>query len=102
MSERPARPESEHEGYEWVVVPRPNWRPVTGRRCRQLVSRPGTTGRHGCGEPAVAELNRGVYRSGSRRDQWWAYCPEHLGEYGNWIEDGQVMCWNLRKTGDPQ
>jgi hypothetical protein len=90
--ERPAPPENAwaDEGYEYVAVVHEKWRLVSGKRCRLLVE-----GRKGCGEPSVAEFNRSY---SSRRENWWAYCPDHL--YGNWIEGGQVMHWILRKVGE--
>lgn len=94
MSERPARPGSEHEGYEFVAVPEHagHWRPVTGKKCRRMLD-----GHRYCRQPSVAETNRSGRPGGQN---WWAYCADHL--YGRWIEDGQVMHWILRKTGDPQ
>lgn len=89
---RPAPPPLEHEGYEWVgVVAGPEWQARGyGRACRAGAGRAGP----GCGQPAVACLNRGIStRTWGRRNSWWGYCAEHM--YGRWIEDGQVMEWQL-------
>lgn len=84
------------EGYELAAVVSPDWRLVTGKPCARKV------GRGTCRRPAVAELNRGHDRRGSRDrqsrivDAWWPYCMDHM--YGNWIEDGKVMHWILREV----
>jgi len=51
-----------------------------------------------CREKAVAELNRKLRRRGKVHDMWWAYCAAHM--YGRWIEDGKIMSWRVRETGD--
>ena len=77
------------DGYEQVAVTSSlNWRLVSGKRCR----------RPRCPNPAVAELNRGAYCASGRRDNWWAYCETHVGDYRSWVEDGQVMHWALREV----
>jgi hypothetical protein len=98
---RPHRPESACPGFEWTVEPRSNWRLATGKRCRHLVSGGEAGRRHGCGQPSVAEINRGrhVWGKGTT-DSWWAYCDNHLREYGNWIEDGRVMSWTFHQVAD--
>lgn len=85
---RPEPPYEAPEGWSWAAQPAQNWRLVTNRRCRRLLGGP----RRGCGVPAVAELDRGY-----TRPAWWAYCAEHM--YGRWIEDGQVMRWQLVLDG---
>lgn len=87
---RPEPPYEAPEGWSLVARPAPDWRPVTGRRCRRLL---GGAPRRGCGAPSVAEMRRAGYP----RPTWWAYCPEHL--YGQWIEDGQVMRWQMVQDG---
>lgn len=88
--DRTTGPEPPHDadnGLHWEAVPEANrdWRLVTGKGCRLR------TGTHiVCGQPAVAELNRGKCQG----ESWWAYCADHL--YGRWIENGQVMSWRLR------
>jgi hypothetical protein len=80
------------DGYEWHVQPNLDWRiPSAYQRCRQ----------HHCDTPPVADMNRPRYLYRERRsvDRWWAYCAEHM--YGNWIEDGKVVCWILRERGEP-
>lgn len=95
MAERPASPWPETDGFESVAVPDPNWRPMLGKRCRRMTG----PGRTVCREPSAAEMNRGyAARSGPRRENWWAYCADHL--YGRWIEDGKVMHWILREKQD--
>jgi hypothetical protein len=98
MTERPEPGWEAPEGFGRVAVVNEGWRLVTGKRCRQFV-----VGHRACGRPSVAEINRGAYLRGRGRvDRFWAYCADHL--YGNWIEDGQVMHWILRRlldaTGD--
>jgi hypothetical protein len=95
MTDRPAPPREAPEGQQYVAVEDrfgPGWRLVTGKRCRfARYHLPA------CGQPAVAELDRGR-RAG--REKWWAYCPAHL--YGRWVEDGKVMCWVVReRPGTP-
>ena len=88
-TERPPRPEPEWDGFEWAAAPNPGWRLTTGKRCRWMMP-----GRRSCKQPSVAAINRAMP---GHRQNWWGYCGEHL--YGNWIEDGQVMHWTLRKIG---
>jgi hypothetical protein len=79
-------------GFHLEAGPDKEWRLVSGEKtCRRR------EGKHSsCPRKAVAEFNRrrrgAVYPYGPR-DNWWAYCPEHM--YGRWIEDGQVMHWRL-------
>jgi len=87
-TERPPRPATEWDGFEYVAAPDPNWRLVTGKPCRWMMP-----GRRSCKQPSVAAINR----PGRLRENWWPYCSEHL--YGRWIEDGQVMHWILREIG---
>lgn len=89
---RPAPPEAPPEGYHWRARVDPQWRLVTGKRCRRRLDGPGHVY---CTADAVAEFDRSWGIGPKRR--WWAYCPHHL--YGRWIEDGQVMGWVLRKDG---
>jgi hypothetical protein len=94
---RPQAPGAAPEGHHWEAVPDTSlrWRvsagtaPAVSRRCRY--------GRPSCKRPAVAEIDRGSYRNGSRVPSWWAYCERHL--YGRWIEDGVVMGWRLAEDG---
>lgn len=93
IAERPAPTWDVPPGFHHKAIEHDDWRLVSGKRCRRVAQR-----REVCGKPAVAELNRGRYRSVvnsdlRRVDYWWAYCPEHL--YGNWIENGKVMHWIL-------
>lgn len=63
----------------WVPEWDPDWEllgPEVERRCRFK----------GCGERAVARMNRGLTRNGYLRELWWHYCPDHL--YGRRISDG--------------
>jgi hypothetical protein len=82
------RPEWEApDGWELAVEPVPGWRMVTAiKRCR----------RRRCLHPAIAELNRGAHPS-TGNPQWWAYCPCHLADYRDWVQDGQVVHWNMRQ-----
>lgn len=94
MTGRPVDTREIPEGYELAAVPDPDWRLVSGKRCRMREGQCST-----CGSDAVAELDRGwgarYGRHRSREHDWWAYCPDHM--YGRWIEGGQVMHWILRK-----
>jgi hypothetical protein len=78
-------------GYHYEASPEQHglrWRLASGRKCRA-----GAGGGHNaCGRPCVAELRRAAIRVA-----WWAYCEQHL--YGRWIEDGQVMHWQLAEDG---
>lgn len=79
------------DGYHLVAVPTSSiesaghWQLAEGKRCRAGASR----GRKACGDPSIAELNRGT----DQYPAWWAYCPSHL--YGQWVEDDQLMRWIL-------
>jgi hypothetical protein len=79
------------EGYELVAEVDPGWRIVTGKKCRRTER--GTR----CGQPSVAELDRGAatWPGRKREHDYWAYCPSHL--YGCFVEDGQVWRWVLRE-----
>jgi hypothetical protein len=104
MSERLPKPESEYDEYEWAVQPRPNWRLATGKECRsRLTSAEAGGDKYAyCHQPSVAEINRGHHGSiVGRVDNWWGYCERHLTDYGNWIEDGQVVSWMLREKSVP-
>jgi hypothetical protein len=85
---RPEPPEMP-EGCHAAAVPDPEWRLASGKPCRMGAGK----GRPACGQPSVAELNRGYsgWRGAKQLPNWWAYCGDHL--YGRWIEDGQVMHW---------
>ena len=93
--ERPVDHREVPEGYELAAEPDPDWRLVSGKRCRRGFGR----GRPACTSEAVAELNRNARRPGAR-ESWWAYCERHL--YGRWVEDGKVMQWVLRERGTGQ
>ena len=85
------------EGYEWVAEVNPDWRLVTGKLCRRQGK-----GHRLCRQEAVAEVAREQTTSYAKADLrtrtvWWPYCPEHM--YGNWIENGQVTHWVLRRIG---
>lgn len=87
MADRPDPQREVPDGFELVAEPDPDWRLVTGKRCRS-----GAGYHHSaCGQPSVAELNRSTIA----RPRWFAYCGKHL--YGRWIEGGQIMHWILRK-----
>jgi hypothetical protein len=81
--ERPEPTYEAPEGWHFEAVIDKDWRLVeTDKKCRMM------TRYKVCGQPAVAELNRGRLS-----ERWWAYCPDHL--YGRWVENGHVMMWRL-------
>lgn len=88
------------DGFELVAVPDEEWRIETGRPCRRAGA-----GSKVCGMPPVASFNRRRlvratdYRAERRVDSWWSYCIDHL--YSRWVENGTVMVWVLRETGNP-
>jgi hypothetical protein len=75
-----------------VAVVDPDWRLDGTHLCARKLA-----GRRTCRRDSVAALNRHQRRHGRTVDAWWPYCERHL--YGRWIENGQVMCWILRKIG---
>lgn len=84
---RPPNPYTTRPGETWDARIDHEWRVLPSdstKRCRAGGNKP-------CGRPAVAELNRGRRPWTQDRDNWWAYCEQHL--YSRWIEDGQVMEW---------
>jgi hypothetical protein len=94
MAERPAPDREVPDGFELAAVEeKPSaWRLQAGYRCRAGAG----YRKPACGKPSVAALLRQQNRNSG--GQWWAYCGEHL--YGRWIEDGKIMHWILRETGD--
>ena len=64
---------------ERVWVEDRNWKRFqTPSPCRRLLARP----RRACGKEA--------HYSFLRSNGWWAYCEEHITEYGRRIRDGRV------------
>jgi hypothetical protein len=78
------------EGYHLVAVPEAigHWRVADGKPCRYA-----RQGHIRCGQPSVAEIQRGTVRR-----QWWAYCETHA--YSRWVENGRVWVWILRADDD--
>jgi hypothetical protein len=81
-TERPPFEGKVPDGYELVAVPDPQWRLVSGKRCRRQEAF-----HQVCTNPAVAEFRRA-------HGHWWGYCPEHM--YGRWVENGRVLRWIVR------
>jgi hypothetical protein len=42
-----------------------------------------------CHQAPVADMKRRPHPN-TGRDQWWAYCADHLAEYGREVRDGRV------------
>jgi hypothetical protein len=92
---RPPNPYHVPEGCTASVRVDDEWRVLqsdTAKRCRWGGNRP-------CRRQAVAELNRGHRPWTQPRDNWWAYCGDHL--YGRWVEDGSVMEWHVDREDAP-
>ena len=87
-------PDPPGEGYVWVEAPQDWWRVIAPggipRPCRRQ-------GRQHlvCGRGSVAETRRTRYnyRTGRHTADWWAYCEEHIRDYGFHLVDGKLMTW---------
>lgn len=89
---RPSWPEVP-EGHEVVAVPSSRWRIDQGHPCSRQLAR-----HQRCGKPSAAAIDRQRHQHGKTFPAWYPCCLDHM--YGNWIENGQVMHWILRKIGD--
>ena len=88
---RPPSPQPPGKRFAYVAVPAEGWRVAAeGARCRY--SR-GVRDKSRCPAGAVAEKEV----PGDAIWPWRGYCPRHMGL--NWVEDGQVMTWDLRRKG---
>lgn len=67
----------------WTYVPDRSYRvpPVRATTCH----------RKGCGQPAVAEVDRHIMNP-RVRERWWGWCAEHLLPYHRLADDGVVEC----------
>ena len=76
----------------YQAVTDPDWRVAEGSYgC--LTHGPATDGLM-CGKPAAAEK----HRPNDRIRPWGAYCAEHAQRQGAWVEDGEVLKWELLHT----
>jgi len=43
-----------------------------------------------CYQPPVADMRRIRYNHAGKRPSWWAYCADHLREYGREVRGDRV------------
>lgn len=89
---RPPAPEPPGRNLVYVPVPAQDWRVAEeGTLCGYRRG-----GRAiGCEDPAVAEKQI----SATAVYPWRGYCRVHAASRLHWVQDGQVMTWDLRRQG---